>query len=100
MRTQYQWICRKMSNFQFEAENIKTCLKLHLYISFWQKTQKIMWRNIYLATMFGFPQKSRSITGLPVTGLIGQFTKIDIYGNRLNYQLGNRSRDPLPEKIS
>jgi len=89
-----------MSSFQFEAENIKTFAQYTPIYFFWQKTQKIMWRNIYLATMFGFPQKSRSITGLPVTGLIGQFTKIDIYGNRLNYQLGNRSRDPLPEKIS
>jgi len=45
---------------------------------------EVMWRNIYSATIFGFPQKSGSITGL---GLIGQFLKIDIYGNKLNNQL-------------
>ena len=61
------------------------CVITDTYIYFfWQKIQKIMWGNIYSATRFSFPQKSRSITGI---GWIGQFIEIDIYSNKLKYQL-------------
>jgi len=76
---------RKISSFEVEAGNIKYIfVKLYTYIFRLAENTEVMWRNIYSATIFGFPQKSGSITGL---GLIGQFLKIDIYGNKLNNQL-------------
>jgi len=83
---------RKISSFEVGAGNIKYILVKYTYIFRLAENTEVMWRNIYSATIFGFPQKSGSITGL---GLIGQFLKIDIYSNELNNQLVGK-QDPLP----
>jgi len=75
-----------MSSFQFEAENIKTFAQYTpIYFFLAENTENYVEKYLFSDNV-RFPAEVHEYHG---TGLI--------YGNKLNYQLGNRSQDPLPE---
>jgi predicted DNA-binding protein with PD1-like motif len=79
--------------FNLRLNLSKHICDIHLYISFGRKHGKLCGEYLFSDNV-GFPAEVQLYHG---TGLISHVIKIDIYGNKLNYQLGNRSEDPLPE---